>query len=284
MGDPPPLAGYPPPKLHVTMWAALWSHVWVIVVEDPPGWLPPPHMIDGWCARPLRWLSVLVWFGAPCGNRKAGRDILPQSVQDAPVTTPNRYRVVRWHPSWIGRGGGFSKKKTQKNLRCQQCLPNSMQLFFLAAPHLTCILLRSFDPDFKIIFELQQQELIWRKPLLTRLRSVCHGLRTTNLVLWKSKLNNPTSHFIDVPVWTICFRWSFFFLRLEHFIVAAQHGTAIRQHWLNEQYDLMQRSSLFSSIWPNSSFGQSIANYGSNMNKQNHDTEAVLSSDSFIYK
>ena len=28
----------------------------------PPGWLPPPHVMDGWGARPLRWLSVLVGF------------------------------------------------------------------------------------------------------------------------------------------------------------------------------------------------------------------------------
>ncbi len=40
-GPPPPHWLATPPKLHVMMWAALWSHVWVVVVEDPP-----PH--DGW--------------------------------------------------------------------------------------------------------------------------------------------------------------------------------------------------------------------------------------------
>ncbi len=35
---------------------ALWSHIRVVVMEDPPppGWLPPPHVMDGWGARPLR--------------------------------------------------------------------------------------------------------------------------------------------------------------------------------------------------------------------------------------
>ncbi len=36
MADPPWL-GYPPPKLSVTKWAALWSRVCVvIIVETPP--------------------------------------------------------------------------------------------------------------------------------------------------------------------------------------------------------------------------------------------------------
>ncbi len=45
-GPPPPppwLATPPPPKLLAMMQAALWSHVWVVVVEDPP---TPPR--DGW--------------------------------------------------------------------------------------------------------------------------------------------------------------------------------------------------------------------------------------------
>ena len=55
--------------------SALWSHVCVVivVVEPPPGWLtplrgwlPPPHVMDGWGARPLRWLSVLVFSVHAC--------------------------------------------------------------------------------------------------------------------------------------------------------------------------------------------------------------------------
>ncbi len=35
--------------------SALWSHICVVVVVDPPpGWLTPPHVMDGWGARPLR--------------------------------------------------------------------------------------------------------------------------------------------------------------------------------------------------------------------------------------
>ncbi len=68
--SPPPLAGWPPlagnplpPKLCVAKQAALWSCVCVIV-DDPPAWLPLPawheNVMDGWGARPLRWLSVLI--------------------------------------------------------------------------------------------------------------------------------------------------------------------------------------------------------------------------------
>ncbi len=57
--------------------SALWSHVCVVVVvvEDPPilAGRPPPYVMDGWGARPLRWLSVLVsngvaWTRAACNN------------------------------------------------------------------------------------------------------------------------------------------------------------------------------------------------------------------------
>ena len=42
--------------------SALWSYVRVVVMEDPPPWLAtPPHVMDSWGARPLRWLSVLVF-------------------------------------------------------------------------------------------------------------------------------------------------------------------------------------------------------------------------------
>ncbi len=54
-GEPPPLAGCPPPKLHVMKWAALWSCVCVVIVEDPPWlvdqpWLADPPR-DGWLGR-----------------------------------------------------------------------------------------------------------------------------------------------------------------------------------------------------------------------------------------
>ena len=51
--------------------SVLWSHFCVIIVivivvgvEDPPGWLTPPswlppHVMDGWGARLLRWLRYL---------------------------------------------------------------------------------------------------------------------------------------------------------------------------------------------------------------------------------
>ncbi len=51
-------------RLHVE--SALWSHVCVVVVivvgvGPPRAGYPPPHVTDGWGARLLRWLSVLVW-------------------------------------------------------------------------------------------------------------------------------------------------------------------------------------------------------------------------------
>ncbi len=65
-GGPPPPTGWPP--LSWVRWSstALWSHVRVIVVvEDPPSHkadppLPDDNVMDGWGARPSRWLSVLV--------------------------------------------------------------------------------------------------------------------------------------------------------------------------------------------------------------------------------
>ncbi len=44
----PPLAGWPP----------------------LPGWTPPPHVMDGWGARPLRWLSVLAYFVTTTADRQ----------------------------------------------------------------------------------------------------------------------------------------------------------------------------------------------------------------------
>ena len=66
---PPPWLAAPPPKLSVMKQAALCSRVCVIV-ENPPGWLPPPQLADpppaGW--PPLAGyprLSVLVSVCSP---------------------------------------------------------------------------------------------------------------------------------------------------------------------------------------------------------------------------
>ncbi len=61
--DPPPptpLAGWFPPP-------AGWLADAAPLLADPTGWLPPP--MDGWGARPLRWLSVFVFVTMKSGMK-----------------------------------------------------------------------------------------------------------------------------------------------------------------------------------------------------------------------
>ncbi len=113
-GCEPPLAGYPPPKLHVMMWAALWSHVWVGVEDTPPHWLTPPGWFpagypptrDGWLGRSASALTkrtcfsqVLLHqfrklgkrtFGRHKCEQQSGEHVVPFSVWKSSVSTKRR--------------------------------------------------------------------------------------------------------------------------------------------------------------------------------------------------
>ncbi len=94
----------PTPKLHVTKWAALWSHVCVVVMEAPLAGWPPSHVMDCLGARPLRWLSVLVEGSCVKDNTTTTAVWLRQTTRG--LKTPNTnslYKPLFLHEQSIQR-------------------------------------------------------------------------------------------------------------------------------------------------------------------------------------
>ena len=104
----------------------------------PPGWLPPPHVMDGWGARPLRWLSVLVfqilqiWMRPACTSwmQVVDRQNLPDTnigIQSMPC-----WHLIKCSPTWMHRWSCFQTVVVNWQARCadlssvlmRECRPN----------------------------------------------------------------------------------------------------------------------------------------------------------------